>query len=554
MKTTFICLIASLASIIVFPGLSQSVVIQSSELPILVIDTQGRTIVDEPKVKARMGIINNLNASNSLTDAFTDYDGFIGIEYRGSSSQALFDKKSFGIETWDEAGQDLDTAILGFPSEEDWVLYGPYSDKSLMRNKLTFDLFAQTERYSSRTKFVELVLNGQYHGVYVFMEKVKRDENRVDISNLRPDDNEGVELTGGYIIKLDKFEGSGGQGFASNYRPNNFQSNDQQIFFQYDEPADDEITEPQKDYIQGFMADFEQALQANTFRDPVSGYRQYVDIDSFVDFFLINELSRNIDGYRLSTFMYKDKDDKGGLLTLGPIWDFNLAFGNANYCQGGNTQGWAYRFNEYCPNDFWLVPFWWDKLMQDPHFVGKVKLRWLTLRNGSWSNEAIFQKINEYESLLSEAQNRNFQRWSVLGEYTWPNNFVGATYEEEVNYLRGWIEQRLEWMDAEIDDFEGPADVTGLGEVNIDLDVFPNPFIDHISFKRNGVAAIELVKIFSFTGQLVATVGNEGKSSDTLIWDGLNLHGLEAPSAIYLYQVFTNDGKVLIGKVIKSRS
>jgi len=132
----------------------------------------------------------------------------------------------------------------------------------MMRNKLTFDLFAFTERYSSRTKYVEVVLNGQYHGVYLFMEKVKRDKNRVDLANLKSEDNEGNELTGGYILKLDKFDGGGGGGFASEYKPNKSQNSDQTIFFQYDEPADDEITSAQKSYIPGIVRNFETALKA----------------------------------------------------------------------------------------------------------------------------------------------------------------------------------------------------------------------------------------------------------------------------------------------------
>ncbi|MEQ9376237.1 MAG: CotH kinase family protein [Imperialibacter sp.] len=553
MKTTLLRALLAGAIFCTQSAYSQVVDFQSSNLPIIIINTEGRTIVNEPKVKARMGIINNPEgATNHTSDPFTDYDGFIGIEFRGSSSQALFPKKSFGIETWDEQGQDLDTAILGFPSEEDWVLHGPYSDKTLMRNKLTFDLFSFTERYSSRTKYVEVVLNGQYHGVYLFMEKVKRDDNRVDIANLKPEDNEGGELTGGYILKLDKFDGSGGGGFASEYRPNNYKNSDQVAFFQYDEPADDEITSAQKAYIQSFMKSFESALKSSSFRDPVSGYRKYIELSSFVDFFLINELSRNVDGYRLSTFMYKDKDDKGGRLTLGPIWDFNLAFGNADYCQGGNTQGWAYKFNDVCPNDFWLVPFWWDKLMTDPVFRQQVKLRWLTLRSGAWSNESIDTMIDEYTDVLSDAKNRNFQRWPVIGQYTWPNNFVGATYTAEVDYLRNWINQRTTWLDQQIENFEGPVDVTGLSNSEVDLVTFPNPFVDLIYFQNGTPSGVESIKIFSFSGQQVRTIINRGKLGSNLTWDGRNSNGEDLPPAVYLYQAFSGDGQVTVGKIIKS--
>lgn len=532
---------------------AQSVDFQSSNLPIVVIDTEGRTIVDEPKTRARMGIINNPGGTNLLTDDFTDYDGVIGIEFRGSSSQDIFPKKSFGFETWDLAGEDLDTALLGFPSESDWILYGPYSDKSLMRNKLTFDLFAETGRYSSRTKFVEVVLNGKYHGLYVFMEKVKRDNNRVNIANLRPEENSGIDLTGGYILKLDKFTGSGGEGFASEQRPPNFRADNQQIFFQYEEPAYDEITAPQREYIQSFIKDFERALIANTYRDPVLGYQKYIHVDSFVDFFLINELNRNVDGYRLSTFMHKDKDDdNGGKVSIGPIWDFNLAFGNANYCDGGSTTGWAWEFNEVCPNDFWLVPFWWERLISDPVFRNRVKVRWLTLRSGAWSNEAMEQRIAQYANQLADASERNLDRWPEMRQYVWPNNFVGANYAEEIDFLKKWIEERVVWLDQQINEYEGEVTVTGVVGKSVTASVFPNPFTTEVSLKTEKDAAIAAVKIFSYSGQLIQTLDASFSRPDEVVWDGKSASGIEVPAAVYVYQLHKTDGSIAIGKIMKS--
>jgi hypothetical protein len=137
---------------------------------------------------------------------------------------------------------------------------------------------------------------------------------------------------------------------------------------------------------------------------------------------------------------------------MGPIWDFNLAFGNADYCSGGATNVWAYKFNERCSNDFWQIPFWWDRLLEDPEFVSQLKLRWLELRGGSLSNSAILQKIDSYTETLSLSGGiqENFEKWPVLGQYVWPNNFVGNSYEDEKNYLIEWIEDRLNWLDTEI--------------------------------------------------------------------------------------------------------
>ncbi len=538
-----------LALCICSPSFAQVVPFESSNLPVIVIDTEGRIISNEPKVMAKIGIVDNGEGMrNRPDDAFNNYSGYIGIEYRGSSSQALFPKKNFGFETWDAAGEEIDTTLLGFPSEQDWVLHGPYSDKTLMRNKLTFDLYAFSERYSSRTRYVELVLNGQYRGVYILMEKIKRDDNRVDIAKLTDQDNSGDDLTGGYILKLDKYDGSGGGGFASQHLPPN---SSQQIFFQYDEPQDDEITAAQKAYIQGFMRDFERTLKSNVYADPALGYRQYIDVGSFIDFFLINELNRNVDGFRLSSFMYKDKDSKGGLLHMGPIWDFNLAFGNADYCQGGSTQGWAYKFNDVCPGDTWQIPFWWQRLLSDRRFQAETKARWFTLREGAWSNEAIMSMIDGYASQLSEASDRNFSKWPIIGDYVWPNNYVGDSYDEEVAYLKGWIENRVEWLDAEFEKFDDYV-TTGVEPDARAFSVFPNPFSSAIRFKPVTPGAISAVKIFSFNGQLVRTLARPTDSNTEWVWDGRSDAGSPLPPAIYLYQIIKPDGAAVVGKVLKA--
>ena len=137
---------------------------------------------------------------------------------------------------------------------------------------------------------------------------------------------------------------------------------------------------------------------------------------------------------------------------MGPIWDFNLAFGNANYCSGGETNVWAYKFNERCSGDIWQIPFWWDRFLEDPVFVLQLKTRWLQLRGNQLSNIAIFEKIDAYlETLMaSNSIEENFEKWPVLGQYIWPNNFVGNTYTEEKDYLVNWINNRLSWLDSEI--------------------------------------------------------------------------------------------------------
>ena len=414
-------------------------------LPQIMVNTNGGTIVDEPKINAQITI--------SKTDVVS-YEGNIGIEIRGASSQS-FPKKSYGLETRDENNEDLDVSLLGLPEEEDWILYGPYSDKSLMRNILIYDLSRDIEMYASRSLFVELTINNVYQGVYVFMEKLKRDSQRIDINKLKEDENSGEDLTGGYILKIDKTAGTNlGEGynelnsFESSHPPPNATLG-QKINFLYEEPDAEDITLEQKAYISSYVADFENALASNDFTDDVTGYPAYIDVPSFIDFFLLNEISNNVDGFRLSTFMHKDKNGK---LKMGPIWDFNLAFGNADYCSGGDTNVWAYKFNERCSDDYWQIPFWWDKLLQDPEFVSQLKNRWATLRGNAFSEAFILAKIDGYNNALKKAGaiDKNFETWDILGIYLWPNNFVGNTFTEENDYLKDWVRDRLNWMDSAI--------------------------------------------------------------------------------------------------------
>lgn len=421
-------------------------------LPQIVINSQGNAIVDEPKVDAQMTILENDNIT---------FNGKIGIEFRGASSQ-WFPKKSYGVETRDAANEDLDVALLGLPEEEDWVLYAPYTDKSLLRNVLIYDLSNDIDRYASRTVLVELTVNNNKQGIYVLMEKLKRDALRININKLKEEENSGEDLTGGYILKIDKTAGnnfgatpseldySDFNSFVSNHSPRHALTG-QSIKFLYHYPDPDIISPQQKEYIQSYMADFENALASDDFTDASKGYAAYIDVPSFIDFFLMNELTHNVDGYRLSSFMHKDK---GGKLIMGPIWDFNLGFGNADYCGGSNTNTWAYKFNERCPEDFWQVPFWWERLMEDPNFVAQVKNRWTTLRGGAFSEGSILTKLDEYTTALekSGAINSNFSIWQILGQYVWPNNFIGNSHGAEINYLEGWIEGRLNWMDKAIND------------------------------------------------------------------------------------------------------
>ena len=276
---------------------------------------------------------------------------------------------------------------------------------------------------------------------------MKRDKNRVDVSKLKDDD-----ITGGYIIKIDKTTGGSAStdfSFSSLYDGFGESNGSQKIKFLYEYPDAEDLSDQQKAYIQGYYHGFEQALKSSQFADATNGYQKYIDVPSFIDFFILNELSHNVDAFRISTFMHKDKGEK---LKMGPIWDFNLAFGNADYCRGETTDDWAYKFNEYCPNDLSRVPFWWGRLLEDPAFVAALQARWTELRGNVLSQAKVQSKIATHSANLiySNSVQRNFDTFDVLGSYLWPNFFVGDTYEEEVDYLDDWVLQRLQWMDTAI--------------------------------------------------------------------------------------------------------
>ena len=413
----------------------------SSNLPIVMINTNNQNILDSARIICDMGIIDNgFGNLNSINDPFNDYNGKISIEYRGSSSQS-FPKKPYGFETQDSLGNNNNVSLLGMPIENDWILYAPYTDKSLMRNFLTFDLGRKMGNYCSRTVYCELVINGDYQGVYILMEKIKRDKNRVDIADLDSDDLNGDSLTGGYIVKIDKFTGSGGSNWQSNF-PN---LGGGSTFIQYHYPEGPALHPIQKNYIENFVDSFENALSGPNFNDTLIGYSKYIDVNSFIDLYIINELSRNIDGYRLSTYMYKDRDDNGGKLSMGPLWDYNLAFGNANYCNGELTAGWE--VDDGGQGCAWNNPFWFERLLEDSNYVNKLKCRWEYLRVKSFHKDSIFNFIDSLALYLDDASDRNFQRWDILGTYVWPNFYVGNTYQDEIGFLKNWIEFRLVWID-----------------------------------------------------------------------------------------------------------
>ncbi|MBN1560630.1 CotH kinase family protein [candidate division KSB1 bacterium] len=401
----------------------------SSNLPIIFIDTHGQVIVDDPRIVADMGIIyNGPGERNNVDDLFNHYNGKIGIELRGTTSQN-YPKKPYRIETIDANGENNNVSLFGMPRENDWVLQNPYYDKSLMRNIISYNLSNEMGHYAPRTQPVEVFLNNDYQGVYVLMEKIKRDKNRVDIAELDADDVAGDSLTGGYIIKIDKRSGE-----------DNEYWNGKNVDYQYHYPKPRDLQPEQRDYIKNYILDFERVMQTNQFDDPLLGYPAYLDMTSLVDYFIINEVTRNVDGYRISTYMYKDKDkdDKVDKLKMGPIWDFNLSLGVTNW-DGNRTDGWNLDYliektaHEYTP------PFWWAIISKTDDFQSRLLARWTEHREHVLDVDRLHAYIDAVADTLEEAHVRDLRRWNQ-----------SANLHQEVNYIKTWLAGRIAWMDENI--------------------------------------------------------------------------------------------------------
>ncbi len=482
---------------------SQTINFTSSNLPVIVINTNGQTIPDDPKITADMGIIDNgPGKRNNLTDTFTQYKGKIGIEIRGQSSQ-MFPMKSYSLELRDAAGKTVDKPLFGMPKESDWVLYAPYTDKTLMRNVLAYGLSSTLGHWAARTLVVEVILNGEYVGVYVFMEKIKRNAGRVNITKMAKTDISGDAVTGGYIFSLDKEP----NGWFSSYRPPNA-TNATTRQFSYIVPKPGDMVPEQKAYLKSYVDSFETALYGTQFQDPVNGVRKFADLSTFIDYFIVNEVSRNVDGYRLSTYMYKDRDSKNKKIVMGPVWDYDLAYRNADYCSGSDVYGWAYKFNEVCPGDgAGLIPFWWNKLMTDTAFTGSLRCRWKSLRQTTLSPNRMDALVDSIAGVVSEAQQRHFTKWPILGKYVWPNpNPIPTSYTGEVSTLKSWLHTRLEWLDNNMPDNGACAD---FGDVpgTIAFSVYPNPIGDNGMLKVKSKADQQInIRVVDMAGRIQVNI------------------------------------------------
>ena len=429
--------------------IGQAQILTDSNLPIVIISTDLDTqtnlpldILDDPRIGATMQIIARPDGSrNYLTDISTaeylNYNGRISIEIRGSSSQAT-DKKGYGLTTLlPDNLTNNNVGLLGMPKENDWILNGLAFDPSLIRDYLSYNLSRQLGNYAPRTVFCELIVNGDYRGLYILQEKIKVDGNRVDISDLLPTSTTAPNLTGGYIVKSDKT--TGGDPVAWQMI-----SNAGGVDFIYDTPEPNEIVNAQKNYIKNqFLNLGIQAGFSNT--SITNGFPSIIDIPSFVDFMIINELASNADAYQFSTYFHKDK---GGKLRAGPVWDHNLTYGNDLFFWGLDRS--HYDVWQFSNGDNEGAKFWTD-LYNSPTFRCYFTKRWNELIQAGQplKHNNLVSYIDSTVAHISEAILRENLRWAIIPDHAL-----------EIENMKLFLYNRINWINSQLGSFTACSNIT----------------------------------------------------------------------------------------------
>ncbi|MDO9280506.1 MAG: CotH kinase family protein [Pseudomonadota bacterium] len=400
-----------------------------SPLPLLLVHAEGAIVPDERVAATVELIVAHDGTLTGVGDAPRALQSRAAIEGRGSSS-AFFPKHSYNLELQDAAGEDVALSVLGLPPEADWVLYGPYNDKTYVRDALAYRLIRRLGGYAPRVRFVEAFVDERYVGIYQITEKPELDGDRVDLP--RPAPTAAGDLTGGYLFKI---EGGGPEDawfISARGSP-----------YEFRDPGADEISPAQRAYLTGWIDAFEAGMAAGD--DPAA----WIDVPSFVDYVLVNELARNVDAYRRSTYLHKAPASLGGRLHAGPVWDFNIAWGNVDYCGGWEAEGLVWEAESVCA-DWSRIPTWWITLLRDPRFTQPLRCRWELLRSGELSDAALGATLDALTLPLVNAEPRDHGLWRTLGWELWPNWYVGETWADELAYLEDFTRRRAAWLDAEL--------------------------------------------------------------------------------------------------------
>lgn len=377
------------------------------------------------------------NSSTSVYEDYEFYEGKIEIKWRGFSSQGT-DQKSYNFNLVNEMREDNPHNLLGMPAHEDWALVAAHPDKSRLRIPLAYRLGELINpEWSPRTRFTELYVNNEYQGLYALVERVKRGVSRIDIKKL-DSESSAADISGGYILELipnvqERIEKEE-YVFQLDYK--HWNDENAKLIFTTKYPQYHNISQEQITWIKNYLNEFESVLYNDKlYKDPTNGWRKYIDENTIIDWYLINELARNCDAQMYaSVFLYKERNGK---LKMGPLWDFDIAFGNINYN------------NAYVIDGLYMIKGkWFHRFAKDEEFTQKVRARYDEIK-------PVFDRIPEIIRknadilIASGAIERNFQKWNILGTYVWPNySPYPTTYEGELQRLTDWIRARNSWLNV----------------------------------------------------------------------------------------------------------
>jgi spore coat protein CotH len=380
-------------------------------LPITYITTNDRSDIDSRDYYKAASF--SIEGAGIIPD-FEEID--MEIRGRGNSTWALHDKKAYQIKFLEQE------KIFDLPKDRKWVFLAEYSDKTLIRNKIALEMgYLSNLDWTPLSVFTEVYINNAYNGLYHVTQKVEESNQRVALGDT------------GYLLEIDQPERLDADDVF--FRTYNYQNthNGDHFLFNIKEPKVN-FEDAQYKYIRDLVNDFENALRSNSFKDPNNGYAKYIDVDSFVDYYLINEITKNQDAKDYSSiYLHVMPGEK---IKMGPIWDFDLAFGNVDYSVCAFADGFWIRDNA-----------WYNRLFQDPAFAAKVRERFAYFRS---NQDLILEKMDFYANQLRFAQQQNDARWDLIGRYVWPNFVVFETYEEEVQYLKSWFTERMNWLDRNL--------------------------------------------------------------------------------------------------------
>lgn len=405
--------------------------IDSTNLPIVFIDTQGNTIEREEFITVYVKIVDNgkdgLNYGDTLvfSNQNVDYEGYMAIRHRGYSSYNATTKKSYAIRAIDtrKGGKKKKSKLLGMRKGKKWALKASSFDKSMIRDALTFELARPYMDFVPQTRFCEVIVDGIYCGVYSLSEQITADRLKIEKPN-------NTEIGGGYVLQID-----------NHHKDKGLPSKHWDITFLQEYPDSDKLSLNQIQYIYDYIDNVEKFVMNG------GGvvFDRYIDMFSMIDYQLSSEFSHNADAYVFSTFFYKNHDDKDSKLKFS-LWDFDLGYGNYSALDCSKTDTWVYEKQGH----------WWQEAMKNPMYAEAVKMRWRQYRDDVYSDEHINYVIDSLANVLTvyDAEKRNSDAWRPFAD-PWrkevkPQKYIASSYEEEIAYLKDWISRRLKWMDKEL--------------------------------------------------------------------------------------------------------